>query len=581
MTTTAPQTEVGTADDRRPRVARWPASGSRALADLLSRWWVIALVLLGVYAATSQLMDPGGHLITDVGGKTATLQAMVERGDWDPDLGYWFEEADPEGTVYPFDKTRLTNQGQWVNATSFTMIYPARPLWAIGGPRAALLLPMLGAVAAALAAGALHRRVAPGTSGAASAWVVGLASPMFIYAVDFWEHSLGVGLMAWAIVAVIDAIDDESRWWPAAVAGIGYALAATMRQEALAYGFVGGITLVVVTFRQGGFRHAATRGALMATGCAAVLGGYSVLETMVTGGSFRNSRSVATAGSGIDLGERFTTSTMTTLFPFNGFDGLALVDGFLLFGTLLWLGWSMVSGRSLRPAAQAAGLVWGVSLVLLIWLGPGFVPGLVPAAPLATLGLVAGIHRRRWIVLALGLGPLPLVLATAFSGGSLVQWGGRYQLTTGLVLVVLALSLVGGLRSENGRPPGVVLALVGVSVFITGFGVLWGIERTRAVATDWDTLGALTDPDDVVVWRDPVFAREAGAFMPGRRWLAAPHDEQQVFLASALSSQNVEAFVWLDDPDGELESFAGFTAGEQVGELDFFPIRLTRFERTG
>ncbi|MFT7600911.1 MAG: hypothetical protein ACI8TP_003859, partial [Acidimicrobiales bacterium] len=84
MTTTAPQTEVGTADDRRPRVARWPASGSRALADLLSRWWVIALVLLGVYAATSQLMDPGGHLITDVGGKTATLQAMVERGDWDP-----------------------------------------------------------------------------------------------------------------------------------------------------------------------------------------------------------------------------------------------------------------------------------------------------------------------------------------------------------------------------------------------------------------------------------------------------------------------------------------------------------------
>ena len=85
----------------------------------------------------------------------------------------------------------------------------ARPLWSLGGYRGALLLPMLGGVATALAARALARRLAPAASRAraeaASFWLVGLASPVAIYALDLWEHTLGLAAMAWAVVLLVDA----------------------------------------------------------------------------------------------------------------------------------------------------------------------------------------------------------------------------------------------------------------------------------------------------------------------------------------------------------------------------------------
>ena len=136
----------------------------------------IAVVLLLVYGLASLAIDPRGHLSTDVGGKTVSIDAMVERGDWDPDIGYWFAPADPTGRFHPFAHTAQTESGAWVNTTSLTMIYVARPLWTVGGARAILLIPMLGSVVAALAAGALHRRLRPTDDGSLSIWTIGLAS---------------------------------------------------------------------------------------------------------------------------------------------------------------------------------------------------------------------------------------------------------------------------------------------------------------------------------------------------------------------------------------------------------------------
>ena len=37
-------------------------------------------------------------------------------------------------------------------------------------------------------------------------WVIGLASPLAIYALDFWEHALGLGLMLWGVVWFVRAM---------------------------------------------------------------------------------------------------------------------------------------------------------------------------------------------------------------------------------------------------------------------------------------------------------------------------------------------------------------------------------------
>ena len=116
------------------------------------------------------------------------------------------------------------------------MVLAASPLYDVGGYRLALLLPMVGSIAAAFAARAIARRVGR-KGGWAAFWVIGLASPLAIYALDFWEHSLGVALMAWGVVALYDAVDDRPTWWRGLAAGAAFGAAFSMRTEALVYGF--------------------------------------------------------------------------------------------------------------------------------------------------------------------------------------------------------------------------------------------------------------------------------------------------------------------------------------------------------
>ena len=58
------------------------------------------LALLVVYVALSFAMDTNGFLGTDTGGKVATVKLMSERGDFDPDVGYWAAQWDPDARVH-------------------------------------------------------------------------------------------------------------------------------------------------------------------------------------------------------------------------------------------------------------------------------------------------------------------------------------------------------------------------------------------------------------------------------------------------------------------------------------------------
>src|SRR3546814_12247060 len=95
-------------------------------------------------------MSPGGYLGTDTGAKVATLEVMDQRGSAKPQLGYWAEQWDPDGSLHPiYDSDPI--DGEWVHVTTLQMLELARPLYALGGYRLTLLLPMAGAVGAAFA----------------------------------------------------------------------------------------------------------------------------------------------------------------------------------------------------------------------------------------------------------------------------------------------------------------------------------------------------------------------------------------------------------------------------------------------
>ena len=106
---------------------------------------------------------------------------------------------------------------------------------------------------------------------------------------------------------------------------------------------------------------------------------------------------------------------------------------------------------------------------------------------------------------------LPLVWAFQYSGGAGPQWGGRYELVSGALLVVAGVVALAGRRRA-------LTAVLGLSLFVTAFGVTWLSVRSHGVAAAFETI--LARDDEAVISAETHLFREGGAFYrPGAHWL--------------------------------------------------------------
>ena len=510
-----------TTPTRRSQAGSLPAGHRLAVfgAPRVPTAFAAAVALLALYLALSFLNSPRGFLGTDTGGKVATLEVMRDRGRADPDVGYWAAEYDPDAVLHPLYYTSHVGD-RYVNLTTLPMPMLVRPLYSHFGYRAALLVPMLGAIAAALAARALARRI--GASGWLAFAVVGGASPVLIYAIDLWEHAIGLGAMAWAVVIAYDIRVMRLRpQWGLAVGAL-FGVAATMRTEALLYGAWCVVVFAALLWRSGRkWRPPLLLGTTALVGVALPLIANSVLEQIVLGGSLRASRAIGTAqGSGANLTVRMREAVTTTL----GVRGLSdlraeALLGLLFVGAIVGTLWCATSTRRQSLAPKLAAFTLAI-FVLLCTLGWGFVPGLLVASPFAAAGLVALRHRSPSRELALlALGPLPLVWAVQFTGGAGPQWGGRYELLSGFVLTVVGVAAVSQQRRWV-QVWAVVLALA-----MTGFGASWMVIRTHTIDDASRQIAARPEALVVSTWSH--LFREGGAYYtPDRRWLTAETREQ-------------------------------------------------------
>ncbi len=443
----APPTSIAGAS---PTPVRDPGR-STGLRHWLTRPLVSCLVLLAIYATiTLAFNDPRGTLGTDTGSKLATLHVMDQKGTLVPEIGYWAAKADPKGDVHPIFYSFKVD-GTWVNVTTLPMIYAAYPLFELGGDRAVLLLPMLGSILCALAARALARRLGRG-SGWGAFWVMGLVSPVAIYALDFWEHSLGLALMLWGVVWLLRVLDDERALVAAFVAGVLFGAAATMRTEALVYLVVcGGVTCFVHLWRSRSFGRAFLRGAVLLGGAAVPLVANDLFERLVLGGTIRASRAAGTAADvGVSASVR-VQEALTTFVGVNRFEHTAdYVLGALIIGCLALAVWSFRQADDNIPVLGSAALAGAVFLYLVGFTGGlGFVPGMLIASPFAALGFVFGWRKDVRLVTIMAVASLPVVWAFQYSGGAGPQWGGRYTLLSGALLLVAATVVLEGHRARS------------------------------------------------------------------------------------------------------------------------------------
>src|SRR5439155_10709986 len=119
---------------------------------------------------------------------------------------------------------------------------------------------------------------------------------------------------------------------------------------------------------------------------------------------------------------RVKEAGLTAVGLFGDQEARSYLLGVAVLALLLFVAWRTGRAADPGPAVLAAGGV--VALYVIRFAdGVGFVPGLVPATPLAAIGLARGwsTPARRW-ALAAALVALPVVWRFEFPGGAAPQW---------------------------------------------------------------------------------------------------------------------------------------------------------------
>jgi len=562
---------VSSADD--PRATTRVASIKRVLSHPVAA----SIVLILSYFTLTLLNDSAGSLGTDTGTKVATLKVMGERGSLIPDIGYWAAPWDPDAKYHGWLDTRHVD-GIYVDVTTLPMLVVDYPLWRLGGQRLALLLPMLGALACAFIARAFVRRIRDGSEGWTAFWLTGLGSPLVVYALDIWEHTLGVACIAGATLLLFDAAERSFRPWHGLAAGALFGAAYSMRTEALVYLVTGfGITGLVLFWRRR-FGRAVQLGVTGAISFVAVTAANAALEIALTGESYRFGHSRETAASvGVGVvgeGTRFREAMATSFSPFPSFEPAYLLLGVLLSIALVVL--ALASDRaSRRLVAQAA-----AAAVILVYLwrvsfGLGFWPGLFAATPLAALGLARGWHNEgRRLVVLLAVVPLPLVFLSQFPGGALPQWSGRYILTSGFLLAVVGAASLADLERWAR------MAFVGFAVVTSVLGIGWLSTRTHQVANAGDLLNARSE--EVLISPEGFPPREFAATYGVKPWLSVHHTSELPAAVEVVRAAGRSTFAIVDqDPSRPLPEFPGFhrTGTSRVPFIDPVELTITSYER--
>ena len=453
-----------------------PKNDTRPVPDAAGRlgrlWraplWAHVAVLAGVVALLYPLMSPSSAYTSDEGAY-ALQERALEQGSWTYD--YRAEPLDPEGRAFPII---LSDQGEpgylpYVKHPAYPSLLRAST--AVAGPVLGLHLPaLLGligtAIAAWLLAGQLDSKLRR------PAFWLAAGGPVLVNGFLIWAHAPSAALAGFALVgAAIVARGGRARW---ALAGIAAALSGgvLLRSEGLLFAAALTVVLAAVVLRRDGLRRAA--GTLAVVGLPPVA--VALLEREWVGsiiGSPRETLATRSGGGSSSFLAGRLRGAWHVLVQGHFVDpaaGLPLLLGLVLVAGLGFVALRRWGPSSLGKLALAVGLA--AAFVIFRYAGHPADPvtGLFTAWPLAALGLLLFRWRGAGPV-AQVLGGTSLlcaaaVLATQYSEGGGVEWGGRFLSPLLVPLAVLAVAgLVRALDAVPGparRPATALLVAVGL-----------------------------------------------------------------------------------------------------------------------
>jgi hypothetical protein len=389
-----------------------------------SRMRAVAIVTLaaGALSLAGLFAMPRALASGDEGVKLIEAQSLWASGFRSRALTYPAAQMDPEGRFFPLRPPFVfRREGRFYGLYPLPFVAVSAVGWRVAGFRGIFLLPWLAAVASVALAGLLARRALDDRWAAVVAAATALATPLLIYGLLHWEHSLAVAMLLGALV--LAAEPTVPRLLLAGVlVGAGPAIRTELYCVPLAF-----IAFTALAWRpRDGWR-------LVIAGAAG----------LATAGAFWlwNQRALGMWDPVVVINRAFLRQQPAK------WDGLALlfphVRSVALLGALALVG-GFLSGR-LRLAAVLACSVWAAVLSLHEVVTARPIAGLFASSPLALLGFLHGPRRSlAGACAAAGVVLVAAMLATDLAriGGGGLQFGSRYLLPAAPLLLIGAIALV-------------------------------------------------------------------------------------------------------------------------------------------
>jgi hypothetical protein len=511
-----------------------------------------AVLLAIALAAILPITRPGVAYTSDEGAAILQARLLRNTGDWIET--YPLQAVDPTGAARPFPKAAVGSKGLAPYAK-----HPAYPLLLAavdGGWLGLYAVGLVGTVLAALGAAVLAQQVrrAPAVL---TLWVVGLGTPLFFDTFVVLAHTLAAAAAVWAVVAAARFVDRPGGRM-AVAAAVSVIACAFLRSEGVLFAVALAAGLAVVGVRTRRFRSAVPLAAIVGASGIAVRFAESVAGHAILGGGTTVVTSpVATVGF---LDGRLDALRATWFTA--SYDAPRSSDA-LLFAACIAIASAAVLlrlGRARRGAAVLA-VVATIAIVGRALQGlPDAVPGLALAFPVGWGGawLLRG-HHLRGVVESLAITTVAVfvgfVLATQYSFGGGVEWGGRFfALAIPVATPFLLLALRDAVAAAFGRR-GWTIAVALTVICSAALGVLAvqalrrthidttvALDSTRAAAHRAGNPRLAGGERPIVVTTMRLYPQIVWPVYFDYRW-AAPEREDLASLVCRLAGAGVERLV--------------------------------------
>jgi hypothetical protein len=394
-------------------------------------------------------------------------------------------------------------------------------------------------------------------------WVTVFATPILVYSLELWDHTLAAAGAAWAVYGVAKALAGN-RWQPAFWGGLAAGFGLAQRPEMYLFTLALGFGVIVFSWRR--------RRLLVSF----VLGG--VLSTLLVWGMqyrwvghpFGLAFASHFFGYGAPAQYIVESKSFPALYKYTFMLFYVQPDSLLTFAAtlliligILLIVFSLRLEKMRRPGWLMVGGIACISgyILIMYYTRYGIIPGIISTFPLIALSLtvVAGengryarIHHFVFLVSFLFLGGMVLVWP-AYGGR---QWGARYLLPAYPLLAYLAYDAYATLHprlqydmQKTLRRVAVGLLVISVLLQFMGVRALYMVRKDKARQRD---LVASLAPSLLITDKTEAHVPPAMSTITDKLFLQTGSDANRQALFARLQEEQIPQFGFITGADEDL-----------------------------